>query len=223
MDCCVAQNLISAVADGEASADDRSALEEHVAVCADCAEQLAAARELDDDLRRLFAVERGAAARLAEQVSSRLAQQSETVAVPAVHAAAPAAIGRSSSHATWRQVASWLAAMAAGFLIAVLVFQPWKKLVEVRPYTAREGSSSDGSKTGGETVAGAKRPAENASHAAPTPVAHLVVATGDVSIRHAAQSDWAAASCSSAPPARAVLRSAPSRECAARCKLPTAA
>src|SRR6266480_411217 len=73
MDCTHAQNLMSAVIDGPASADERAALEEHVAHCAACSDEFAAAKEIDGDLRRLFAPRREAAARLAERVAQQLA------------------------------------------------------------------------------------------------------------------------------------------------------
>src|SRR5947208_14884725 len=98
MDCTQAKNLIGAVIDGQASADERAALEEHVAHCAACSDEFAAAKEIDGDLRRLFAPRRQAAARLAERVAQRFADgaREPPTAVLAPARAASSAVPSSS-------------------------------------------------------------------------------------------------------------------------------
>ena len=71
MDCSHAQDLMNAVIDGQASADERAALEAHVAGCASCAEPYTAAREVDADLRRLFAPRLAATGRPRTKASRR--------------------------------------------------------------------------------------------------------------------------------------------------------
>jgi hypothetical protein len=220
MDCSYAQDLIGAVIDGQASADDRAALDAHVAGCASCEEQWTAAREVDADLRRLFAPRREAAAALTERIARRITDgPSSGLAVDAALAADAASAGvvsRLSSRVSLHQVVSWLAAMAAGFLLAVLVFQPWTKptVADPQPQTAQQGASREGAKS--EVVAASR----NAD--VRPPVARLVVATGDVTMRPAPEADWSAVSPSpsSAVPCQpgTTLRTQPG----VRCEMQTA-
>jgi hypothetical protein len=209
MNCSQAQELISAAIDGQASADDRAALEAHLALCASCEEQWTAAREVDSDLRRLFAGRRTATAALAERVARQIG---DGLAAGSANVVPDAAV-RTSGQISLRQLAGWLAAMAAGFLIAVAVFQPWKSppIAEGRP-SAQGNSSVEAAKS---QAVGPSRKAEVES-----PIARLVVATGDVSIRSAPHDDWSAASCSSGASCAngATVRTEPG----VRCELRTA-
>lgn len=212
MNCSQTQELISAAIDGQASADDRAALEAHLAHCPSCEQQWIAAR-VDADLRHLFAGRREAAAALAERVVRRLGDDVASESNVVESRPVPVVATRSPDRAALRQVISILAAMAAGFLIAVVVFQPWKKpTIAERSPAVNEGSSQE--------IAKSEAAAPSRKAAADSPIARLVVATGDVSIRSAPHGDWSAASCSSGVSCSsgATVRTEPG----VRCELQTA-
>lgn len=108
MRCEEAACLISARIDGEVTPQQRSELEAHLAGCADCRAVDAAVKAQDIQLRRAFDRRRAAAGRVAFQTISRVRQ----------NAPAP------RSMIWWPQV---VGAMAAGFVLAVLLFQPWDR------------------------------------------------------------------------------------------------
>lgn len=114
MNCHEAQYRFSAWLDDEQTAEDRAALEQHLEACADCRAMADAVRLADVDLRRAFAPRRQAAANLAERVLADLN--------------APTLAPRDEAPAARQARRGWplLAAAAAGFLLAALVFRPWQ-------------------------------------------------------------------------------------------------
>ncbi len=144
MDCTQASNLISAWIDGELDAADRVGLEAHLATCDSCRAASDAARNQDGTLLRAFQPLREASSRIADSV---LDAWSDEIAVRPTPRQIPVM--------TW--ISTPLAA-TAGFLLAVILFQPWNDDTPVTPIG--------------------------------TPVATLVVSTGDVDVRQHESSDW---------------------------------
>lgn len=107
MDCELAANFISARIDGELSPADGAALDAHLAGCAACRAAAESAELQDAMLSKAFAGRRDVAAAVADRVIGALP-------------ARPASIGGRSA---WRW-AGWVAAAAAGFALAVLIFRP---------------------------------------------------------------------------------------------------
>jgi ferric-dicitrate binding protein FerR (iron transport regulator) len=130
--------------DGELGAEDAAALDAHLAECAECRAAAERLHAIDTELRLAFGARRAAAARLAERTAAVIRASAEVPKSPAPGLA-------------WGQL---LLAMTAGFLLAVVVFQPW------RP----------------KTVAPALVPLE--------PIARLAVASGPVEVRPASQADF---------------------------------
>jgi len=114
MDCEQALALLHAHMDRELQPDDRPRLEAHLRDCARCRASADAYRLQDADLRRAFTPRRQASAAVANRVIMHLRANSRprTRAFP------------------WLAVAL---SAAAGFLIAVLLFRPWTKTVELLP------------------------------------------------------------------------------------------
>jgi hypothetical protein len=107
MDCEQARTQISARLDREIGPDEQTALEAHLAQCAECRELAADLALQDADLRRAFATRRQAAEAVAERVIGQLRPATR----PSVFRA------------------SWLAMLvsaAAGFLLAAVIFRPWQ-------------------------------------------------------------------------------------------------
>jgi len=109
MQCEESLNLISARIDRELPADDRLRFEAHLAECADCRATAEAMQLQDAQLIRAFVPRRQAAASIAGLVAAQVT----TVQRP--------------RRAWWAPV---FISAAAGFLLAVLLFQPWKKVIE---------------------------------------------------------------------------------------------
>jgi hypothetical protein len=112
MNCNQSRGLISAWIDRQLEPGNRAQLEEHLQECAECRTTAESMSDLHTDLVRAFEAPRMAAARAAEQAIAVL----PTVATPprvAVHSPSP----------------PWISlglALAVGFLLALLVFPPWK-------------------------------------------------------------------------------------------------
>jgi ferric-dicitrate binding protein FerR (iron transport regulator) len=111
MDCEQALPLLHARLDSEIDREAIASLEEHLRQCADCRLAADNLRALDGDLRRSFAQRRVAAALLPHKVAAELGS---TVPVR-----------------NRRRWAGLLAAAAAGFLVALLLFRPWERTPEV--------------------------------------------------------------------------------------------
>ena len=153
MNCDAAGELMGGWIDGQLPAEEATALETHLSICAECRSLADGLRIQDVELRRAFLPRRQAARQVASRVLEALDQESRT-------ATQPATVARFA----WGAL---ILAAAAGFLLAVVLFQPWK-----RQPAALEPR---------ETVQIPK---------AASPVAHLVVATGDVELRAPPATDW---------------------------------
>ena len=147
MDCDIAQDLISAFVDRQLDSDELTVLEAHLSNCEECRATLDALRVQDADLTRTFRPHREAARDVADRVIAILNHNASDTASP-----------KRQASANW---GSLLAATAAGFLFAVLLFPPWKS----------------------STVT-AKIPR------VPPSVARIVVATGDVQVREEGAEEW---------------------------------
>lgn len=129
MDCQQIQTEIGRLVDGELTAEERSAIDAHLAGCADCRAVCDGVRIDDARLLRAFAPRRRAAAALADRVIERL--KNDRLKNDRLAGETPA-IGQHR-----RRLRTWsipLMAAAAGFLLAVIVIKsplaPWRKPVE---------------------------------------------------------------------------------------------
>jgi hypothetical protein len=112
MNCHQSRELFSAWIDRQLNSAERAELEEHLLECMDCRTAAEAMRELHADLARAFELPRKAAARVGEQV---------VAAIPVV--ATPGQFTRKARSPNWISLGL---ALALGFLIALLIFPPWK-------------------------------------------------------------------------------------------------
>lgn len=112
MDCEQSLMLLVAEMDREIQAEDRALLAQHLSACADCRAAVEAFRLQDADLRRAFVPRRRAVENLTERIIAQL----------------PASSNRVKNRIGWWPL---LAAAAAGFLFAVLLFRPWQKASQV--------------------------------------------------------------------------------------------
>jgi ferric-dicitrate binding protein FerR (iron transport regulator) len=133
MDCEQALTLLVADMDREMLPDDRARLLAHLNDCAACGAAADALRLQDADLRRGFAGRRRAAAAVAERVIGQIRM------VPA------------SRERAWFPWVLALTSAAAGFLLAVVLFQPWSRTTQVvkeshenRIPVVRDSQTSDG-------------------------------------------------------------------------------
>jgi hypothetical protein len=152
MKCDQAHELICAWIAFEVSEAQHQQLNEHLADCMDC--RLVSEQWRQDDLRlkRLFGSQKAAITRIETGVLRSL---------PDVKLSTP----RSS----WQSLLSVVLAMAVGFLLAAVIFQPWTSDRDLRTVT--------------ETDPDRQPP--------PAPaVARLVVATGPVQYRQQGMADW---------------------------------
>ncbi len=111
MECVQIQELMSAWLDGELPVEEAARLEAHLDGCSACLQVRDTLRNQHLELRRLFVERRQAAAVLAENVNQQIRQE-----------APPRPRNR------WLPL---LFAAAAGFLVAVVIFQPWRRAREV--------------------------------------------------------------------------------------------
>jgi ferric-dicitrate binding protein FerR (iron transport regulator) len=148
MNCEAATNFISSLIDGEISSVDQAALDEHLAACPSCRATLEALRAQDSHLNNVFAPRRAAASAVAERVIEQIHREH-------VGSFRPRRFGFLNT----------LLAAAAGFAIALLIFQPWKK-----PPVGNGGSYATTQPTPG--------------------VAHLALATGTIEILPPNEKDW---------------------------------
>src|SRR5882762_8432176 len=112
MTCELATNLISSLIDGEISSSDQSTLDAHLSTCPSCRATLEALRAQDNELQKAFAPRRAAASTLADRAIAQI--QREHI--------------QSFRHGGRRfPFLNTLLSAAAGFAIALLILQPWKK------------------------------------------------------------------------------------------------
>ncbi len=115
MDCEQALEMIVAVMDREILPEDRLLLDAHVQECAECRANAEAFRLQDSALRRSFVPRRQASALVAERVIAQVR----------------ASPGPRMRHRTGYFWLPYVAAAAAGFLLAALLFRPWEKAPSV--------------------------------------------------------------------------------------------
>ncbi len=113
MHCQAAGELLNGWIDGQLPAEQAVALEAHLAECAECRSLADGLRVQDTELRRAFLPRRQAAQQVASRVLETLDQEART-------AARPAPLARFG----WLPL---ILAVAAGFLLAVILFQPWQR------------------------------------------------------------------------------------------------
>ncbi len=107
MNCEQYETLINTLIDDEIAADDRVTLDVHLSGCANCRATEEGMRRQSADLRRAFTPHARRASAVAERVSQQLCDE----------------MARGQSR--WLRP-SLFAGIAAGFLLAVLAFQPWR-------------------------------------------------------------------------------------------------
>jgi len=118
MDTCRYENSVDAYFDGELSADQRSAFEQHLAGCAPCRQDL-------EQTRRLSAVMAAAPKR---QLSARLRQD--------LYALAPAV-----GEGVYMRIAEWTTALAASVLVAASAWIYYARPVGVGQPAAEQQAS----------------------------------------------------------------------------------
>jgi hypothetical protein len=119
MRCEEALNQLNARADGELPADDAAVLDAHLAECSQCRAAADGLQTIDVELRGAFVPRREAAARLAESAAAAVRASGSAPPSIAPQVAPPPRLA-------WGQA---LVALAAGFLLAVVVFRPWQSRV----------------------------------------------------------------------------------------------
>ncbi len=124
MNCTTFKQSLDAWIDGHLDSQPAKACAAHVADCVECAGLFDQLREQDAKLRTLLADQHNVAERVAKNVSDVLAadtrlandvNSNESIQHPAVLRAGN----------LWQQFVRLFGAMAAGFLIALAIFQPW--------------------------------------------------------------------------------------------------
>jgi hypothetical protein len=148
MNCDQALKQLNARVDGELAAEDAADLDAHLRGCAECRTTVEWLEASDAELRRESAPRREAGSRLAERVVAALRESQHaaaTIGSPVAPSVAPA------SNVAWR---SALVGLAAGFLLAIALFRPWRAAIDVP-----------------------------ATQLAIEPVAHLAVASGPVEVK----------------------------------------
>ncbi len=173
MKCEDAVNQLNARQDGELSLEEAQALDAHLSECAPCEMLAESLQGIDAELRQAAAPQRQAAQRLAERTIAAM----KTAPMPAVEPAT--AVAKSVS---WGQL---LVGMAAGFLLAMLLFRPWRSTVE-RPDVVVAPSQS---------------------------VARLAIATGPVEVKPVNQLDFLTCPQDAAISQDSVIRTGPVARC----------
>jgi hypothetical protein len=108
---------LNARADGELAAEEAAALEVHLATCPECRAEADAVEAITIELRRAFTPRRDDAALLAESTIAAIR------ALPV--SSTPASASPTAAHRIqWAQL---LIGLAAGFLLAIALFQPWQR------------------------------------------------------------------------------------------------
>jgi hypothetical protein len=172
MRCEDAINHLNARTDEELPAEKAARLAAHLETCAVCRTAADGVGAIDAELRAAFAPRRQAAERLAERVLSEWRASPEAMIV------APA---RGTPKLAWGQA---LMAVAAGFLLAVILFRPWRVT-----------------------------PAEQAAIPAPEPIARLAAATGPVEMKAWSELEFFGCPTSTPIAKDATVRTGPSARC----------
>ncbi|MDB5174223.1 MAG: hypothetical protein JWN51_2996 [Phycisphaerales bacterium] len=180
MDCEQALNLLSARLDGEISAEESVALDGHLAGCADCRAAGEAMAAQHGRLVRAFAPRRRSAAGVADRVVANLTPRTRGRWMPATLSA------------------------AAGFLLAVMLFQPWRHTPPT--IVIKHDLTPDISST---------RPADTRPAELPA-IGRLALATGAVEICRSGTQDWKPMETGGTLPAGASLRTGPKVRCEIR-------
>jgi hypothetical protein len=192
MQCEEVLDRLNAWVDGELPAEDAVRLDAHLAECPQCRAAAEAVQAIGTDLRGAFTSRRDAAARLAESVVSAIRASASERAGPiamvreasAPQVAPPLRLG-------WGQL---LLAMAAGFLLAVVLMRTWQpRSVVPAPFS----SSS----------------LPPASLPPLQPIAHLAVASGQVETRSVSQMPFFGCSTSAPIKPDSVVRTGPTARC----------
>ncbi|MDB5293055.1 MAG: hypothetical protein JWL69_4296 [Phycisphaerales bacterium] len=178
MDCEQALNLLSARLDGEIAADESAALDAHLVGCADCRAAGEAMAAQHGRLVRAFAPRRRAAVGVADRVVAKLAPPARGRWMPAIFSA------------------------AAGFLLAVMLFQPWR---HTPPTIVIKHDLIDPANS-------ATRPSDSRPVETP-PIGRLALATGAVQICRSGTQDWKPMETGGVLPAGACLRTGPKVRC----------
>ena len=165
MNCETVRDQLNAWCDRQLEPAEAAALDAHFLECAECRAAGEALRSQDAALRRAFQPQREAAERIAARIAGDVVGQLELN--PLASVAAPMPVQESFS-AT--RLLSLLFATAAGFLLAIVIFQPWKN----EPLIGQPTSLPDDGQS--------QEP----------PVAQLVAATGNVDVRQPGAGDWQA-------------------------------
>lgn len=153
MNCDAASELLNAWIDGELPPAEAAVLQAHLADCPECQSLAQRMRAQHAELKQAFYPQRAAASQLAANVLAAIGRDAPAISQPVP--------------ATGFGWGALLLALAAGFLLAVALFQPWRQ----RP----EGAE----------------PRETVEMPQPEPpIAHLVVATGAVEMRAPPATDW---------------------------------
>ena len=176
MRCDEAEEKLNARGDGELSPTDAVALDAHVSDCERCHAFAESFRVQDAELRQAFKARRRMGEQLVE--STIAAIRNENIATPAQ---APLA---AADGFAWRQI---LVGLAAGFLLAVILFRPWQ--AAERP-------------AGADIVV-----AEN------KPVARLAVASGPVEMKPVSQANFFQCPQDAVISQDSVVRTGPSARC----------
>lgn len=180
MDCREAIELIGARLAGRLEPPQDAALDAHLAACAACRRSASGQALFDGALRRAFTDRRRRAADVAERVAARVTDaSSETPRMRsggASHAdfasIAPRTADFRGASSRWRMIPA-AAGLAAGFLLAVILFPPWKK-------TNLTDVDNGGSQSW----------AIRSPNGGPGAIARLTLATGPIEVRLAAEAPW---------------------------------
>lgn len=127
MECRECAELLDAWTDGELDAAQRTDLETHLTACADCREMADRSRAQRSELEQAFESRRQNVVQVQKIALERIRAEAvrsdeESVSLPSQRAA-------TGSSGVRNHIPSWLAlatAAAVGFVLAVLVFRPWK-------------------------------------------------------------------------------------------------
>jgi hypothetical protein len=174
--------LLNARADGALPVDDAAGVDAHLAECSQCQAAAEGLQTIDAELRRAFVPRRAAATRLAERVAALVRASADapaSIAPPSSDVAVDSA--KLTATLAWGQA---LAAMAAGFLLAVVVFRPWQPR-SVAPSAARRLD----------------------------PIARLAVASGPVEVRAADQRGFFLCPPSAPIGRNSIVRTGPDTQC----------